>query len=159
MTDLLPCPFCGGEVRIVLFKDEFDCYWWAVARGADDETACHCRVFMECDRRWQVNEGDEPEDYPLASGLKRWLIEKWNTRTPEQARAADYWHRMFDAHMRECATLGSGECEMRESFEYVECKVQTFTCSACGWHGAIDDLFASDTIPNFCPCCGKAVKR
>lgn len=53
-----------------------------------------------------------------------------------------------------------GECEMHESSEYVECKVQTFTCSACGWHGAIDDLFASDTNPNFCPNCGcKVVER
>lgn len=58
------------------------------------------------------------------------------------------------------AELGGGTCEMREDSDYIECKVQTFTCSACGWHGVIDDLLVSDTIPNFCPNCGaKVVKR
>lgn len=126
MTDLLPCPFCGGEVRIVLFKDEFDCYWWAVARGADDETACHCRVFMECDSRWQVNEGNEPEDYPLASALKRWLIEKWNTRAERTCRNLDKHHNI----MFKCSECGHWECQ---DFDGDKILPQTWNyCPNCG---------------------------
>ncbi len=126
MTDLLPCPFCGGEVRIVLFKDEFDCYWWAVARSADDETACHCRVFMECDRRWQVNEGDEPEDYPLASMERRWLIEKWNTRAERTCRNLDKHHNI----MFKCSECGHWECQ---DFDGEKILPQTWNyCPNCG---------------------------
>lgn len=161
---LKPCPFCGGEVRMhyVDFPDGdaeyvFDC-------------ACGRKIFE------------------TASKLK--AVTAWNTRathgtlTAEQVReavmSADRWEKpmgntgLTNTHLiirddgwqaiaDELNGLGSGTCEMREESEYVECKVQTFTCSMCGWHGAIDDLFASDTQPNFCPRCGahngKAVKR
>lgn len=113
-------------------------------------------------------------------------VRKWNTRatvgngtlTAEQVRECTqpvYMEGYSDgsvnrgAHIDETdwqaiadelnAALGAGECEMEEDCEYVECKVQTFTCSSCYWRGAIDDLFASDTKPNFCPNCGRAVKR
>lgn len=84
-------------------------------------------------------------------------VEASETRAKDEVVRKAYERQRDETAQAIAATLGSGECEMRESSEYVECKVQTFTCSACGWHGAIDDLFASDTIPNFCPNCGARV--
>ena len=56
------------------------------------------------------------------------------------------------------ATLGRGECEMVCSREYIECKVDFFECSECGWSGAIDDMTASCEYPRYCPSCGKRVR-
>lgn len=115
-TELLPCPFCGGEAAIVQTLDTTVRTWFVTCSNLK------CSVLAFRTKRYYT----EAE-----------AIDAWNTR----------------------AELGSGTCEMREESEYVDCKVQTFTCSVCGWHGAIDDLFASDTQPNYCPNCGKAVTR
>lgn len=48
------------------------------------------------------------------------------------------------------ATLGSGECEDIGS-------AAIFKCSECGWYSPVF-TFGKD-MPQFCPQCGKAVKR
>ena len=79
-NDLLPCWHCGGEVGIALHSNEFGEYWWSVQRGYDDETACKCRLFMESDGKFSLEEGEEPEDSPRAMELRARLVEKWNRR-------------------------------------------------------------------------------
>lgn len=56
------------------------------------------------------------------------------------------------------ATLGRGECRMVCSREYIECKVDFFECSECGWSGAIDDMKALCEYPRYCPNCGRKVR-
>ena len=56
------------------------------------------------------------------------------------------------------ATLGRGECRVVCSREYIECKVDFFECSECGWSGAIDDMKALCEYPRYCPNCGRKVR-
>lgn len=77
---LLPCWHCGGEAAIALHSNEFGEYWWSVQRGHDDATACKCRLFMESDRKFSLEDGEKPEDSPWAMELRARLVEKWNTR-------------------------------------------------------------------------------
>ncbi|HAM16724.1 MAG TPA: hypothetical protein DCP91_12885 [Eggerthellaceae bacterium] len=79
-TELLPCWHCGGEVGIALHSSKFGEYWWAVQSGRDDATACKCRLFMESDGKFSLEEGEEPEDSPRAMELRARLVEKWNRR-------------------------------------------------------------------------------
>lgn len=55
--------------------------------------------------------------------------------TPEQAIAA---------------TLGGGECDDVG-------QAAVFKCSECGWYSPVFTF--GDGMPQFCPSCGKAVKR
>lgn len=72
--ELLPCPFCGGEVKIRLVGDED--IWWTITRGNDDATRCNCRLFME-------SEVFTCEEFATAKSIERQenLIARWNTRT------------------------------------------------------------------------------
>lgn len=70
--ELLPCPFCGGEVGIRLTGDTE--LWWLISnREIDKKTVC--RVFMESDIF--------PAEELMTTGLKEKdkLIARWNTRT------------------------------------------------------------------------------
>lgn len=70
--ELLPCPFCGGEVGIRLTGDTE--LWWLISnRKIDNKTVC--RVFMESDIF--------PAEELMTTGLeeKDKLIARWNTRT------------------------------------------------------------------------------
>jgi len=76
MTEKLkPCPFCGGDVRIIRTGGDyeepiFDYYMITRGRG---KNACRCRLFMESDRF-------SYEDEQLARIAKANLIEAWNRR-------------------------------------------------------------------------------
>lgn len=87
-TELLPCPICGGEMSIALHSNEFDEYWWTVQRGHNDATACKCRMFVESDAKFCVDDDESAREMPWPLELRKRLVEKWNTRTPEQAIAA-----------------------------------------------------------------------
>jgi len=126
MTELLPCPFCGGKAHTLS----------QAPKGVDYAVGCSdddCLGFVGLG--WIYNTEAE-------------AIAAWNTRHYYGLTDEDY-NILLDE-------LGVSErtCKMDGDTEYIECKVQTFTCSTCGWHGAIDDLFASDTQPNYCPNCG-----
>ena len=68
--------------------------------------------------------------------------------------------RLFDLTPEQAieATLGRGECRVVCSREYIECKVDFFECSECGWSGAIDDMKALCEYPRYCPNCGRKVR-
>lgn len=71
MSELKPCPFCGGDVRIITIGEE-ERSWHMVSRGIED--ACKCRVFMESRLFYDGESGEEQ---------KNELIEVWNTRVGE----------------------------------------------------------------------------
>lgn len=79
-------------------------------------------------------------------GTERFYCDTW-CFTPEQAIAA---------------TLGTGECAMIPSFTEPGTLnyCQEFCCSACGEYMVLQQFpeCVGDT-PNYCPNCGKAVKR
>ena len=79
-TILLPCPLCGGDMSVALHGDEFGWRWWAVQRGTDDATACKCRLFVESDARFSLDNDDDAYSDAHALTLRDRLIEKWNTR-------------------------------------------------------------------------------
>ena len=72
MSELKPCPFCGGEVGIFTMSDE-ERFWHMITRGI--ESACKCGVFMESMLFYDGESGEEQ---------KTELIRKWNARVGEQ---------------------------------------------------------------------------
>ena len=72
MSELKPCPFCGGEVSIA-FTGGNTVFWWTVTR-ATTVNSCNCGVFMESDPFYnQTSQENRLE-------LKQKLIENWNRR-------------------------------------------------------------------------------
>ena len=77
MAELLPCPFCGGEARIIV-----------VEKGVHSIiqcTTCYCG-FM----RHSFNNGDTDEHAALR------LTTAWNTRTPKERDVQEVRHAKFE---------------------------------------------------------------
>lgn len=75
--ELKPCPFCGGEVRIALMKDDV-CRWF-VTRSVSAES-CSCRVFMES------RSFDESYSKEQVERIKSELVDAWNRRAERTCR-------------------------------------------------------------------------
>ena len=70
MTELKPCPFCGGKVTIAIYDN-----WWSIiTAGTDPKLSCRCRLFMESDQ-FHDEFGKQMQ--------KEKLIKKWNNRVSE----------------------------------------------------------------------------
>ena len=159
MSDLKLCPFCGGNAELTTWTPtatSISC----IMCGAHFNTYTEAEAIEAWNTRSDAALNKAAGNWAHADKLLRGLLEECE-RCPDTGCTL-YIEKVVKPNMRTSeqavsATLGRGECEMLEESEYVECKVQTFTCSACGWHGAIDDLFASDTRPNYCPNCGAKV--
>jgi len=72
-NNLLPCPFCGGEVSLSEMGDGGK-HWYCITRGVG-ENPCKCRLFMESDQFYDV----DPEI--AKNDIKKKLIKAWNRRT------------------------------------------------------------------------------
>ena len=75
MSDLEPCPFCGGEARVQhqsreLYGDVVD--WYGV----------YCKKQF-C-------------GYVSGQSTEAEAIEAWNTRADDYRHAAEYWQRMYE---------------------------------------------------------------
>ena len=86
MSELLPCPFCGGEA---VFHDSL----------RPPETY-PCRVY--CDNCWAEVGGYSTEAEAIAA---------WNARTDDYNRAAEYWQRMYEQTFAERTCYDTGENE------------------------------------------------
>ena len=178
--ELKPCPFCGSEVEISTYRNEgyqIECpnHEWTeremwLGKRPESDIAADVGMFT-----WGIS--DE---------AKAALIEAWNTRTPEQAIAVtlgggkltaeqvmaiagrhqpDYcsdthvcfdWQEIADELN---AALCGGECEWE--LEHSGTLYDKWRCSECKFLFVEPrcDQGYTDLIPNFCPNCGKAVKR
>ena len=80
LAELKPCPFCGGEVRIVEYYDNDGIVaWYRVSRGVDEKNRCNCRVFMES-RMFLRTSSDEQKQTELKD-----LSDAWNRRVENDA--------------------------------------------------------------------------
>ena len=70
MTELKPCPFCGGKVTIA----DYDYCWSIIASGNEPNVSCGCRLFMESEI-FHDEFGKQMQ--------KEKLIKKWNRRVSE----------------------------------------------------------------------------
>ena len=72
MTDLLPCPFCGGDP------------WFDKPQAYDDRR--YMAMHLECCAKMQATIGYSKyrnmSEEDIAAALKQQLIAAWNTRTP-----------------------------------------------------------------------------
>ena len=62
MSELLPCPFCGGEASVKVLEYDDDCKVWG--------------VFCELDLESEYSHGHFVDNYPTEAEA----IEAWNTR-------------------------------------------------------------------------------
>ena len=79
MSDLKPCPFCGGEVSMAL-TGHGTTNWVFITRGnSKTKKNCKCRLFMESDRYF-IDCMDSKE---AATRARNELTEAWNRRAHE----------------------------------------------------------------------------
>lgn len=57
------------------------------------------------------------------------------------------------------ATLGGGECEMRADGSHCMNGVEFYECRSCGEYACVPTETGKSEPPNFCPNCGRRVKR
>lgn len=84
MSELKPCPFCGGEAQIQhqsreLYGDAVD--WYGV----------YCKKQF-C-------------GYVSGQSTEAEAIEAWNSRADDYKQAAEYWQRMYEQSFTEAETL------------------------------------------------------
>ena len=87
MAELLPCPFCGGEVELLDYTDRVYGFW-------DYKIKCkNCRAYMDSPSTAVVQGLDkgvfrQTRNEETMQKAKRELIIIWNTRTSKE-RGAD----------------------------------------------------------------------
>ena len=173
---LLPCPFCGGEAS------------WIAARQREDGTyhpaSCGCRKCgIQCYGERDYGHGGFATEEDREVSMEQ-AVSKWNTRACEEIAAALGGGKLTAEQVRECTEivylegysdgsvnrgahieetdwqaiadelnvmLGSGECED------VSTKNGIFKCSECGC--TVEEDGVDWGYIQFCPDCGRAVKR
>lgn len=141
---LKPCPICSKKVYIGLYGDGRD-YWWMVHGGMHYDE-CKCRLFMEsC--KFELEDEAKVDCDEYATGIRDGLVRRWSTR----------------------AELVSGTCEPNwvlqgktQTQEFWRCE-----CGNCGHEFGVETresfplkmTIGKVDVPNYCPNCGKSVKR
>ena len=175
-TELLPCPFCGGESIVERIGKSG--YFYVACNTA---YCCDFGKFnTEAEAIAAWNTRADYHGYKQAA-IEAWEnIKVWNTRaihgtlTAEQVMAIagrhqpDYCsdtHACFDwqaiADELNAALVG-GTCEMEIENDIEDMCGEHYvyfigwTCSECG--NQMTSMYESDA-PNFCPNCGKKVER
>lgn len=80
MSELKPCPFCGGEAALVPTRETTVREWFVTCDNLE------CNVLVCCTKRYYT----EAE-----------AIEAWNTRADDYRQAADYWKRAYEETIME----------------------------------------------------------
>lgn len=95
MSELKPCPFCGGEASIEYENYDFDGGNWWLIREADV-------VCRECGLVFHVE--NESREYQHGEHCLDFIIEAWNTRAE---RTCVVHRRGSSTDNRECSECGA----------------------------------------------------
>lgn len=106
--NLMPCPFCGGEVSIAIMNDGTcdDLSYFMITRGTSKDTRCKCRIFMESE---QYAKGDKER-------VKNELIKSWNSRAERTAT----WAKCEDGSVT-CSACGRRLSNAAYGYPYAPC--------------------------------------
>lgn len=128
MTELLPCPFCGGRQT---YRKHDGGVWLT--------TTNHKRGCIMRDALAFVAFDTEAE-----------AIEAWNTRADDYRQAAEYWQRMYEETFAErTCELVRQVVELPDSLKNLDVDISVYECSRCG-----EPAFSNY---NYCPNCGAKV--
>lgn len=130
MSELKPCPFCGGEAQVQhqsreLYGDAVD--WYGV----------YCKKQF-C-------------GYVSGQSTEAEAVAAWNTRSDDYKQAAEYWQRMYEQAFAERTCH-----DVKPSLPYFKCD----SCGMEDMGGTelwIQDGFYRSQKPNYCPNCGAKV--
>ena len=114
MTELKPCPFCGGEVTVA----RYDNWWSVIAKGTDPKISCRCRVFMESELFHNDAEKERAKEN---------LIETWNTRPNPWHTGTPTEEGNYIAHLRIKSRDGEFieydmTCNLEVLLNYIRCQ-------------------------------------
>ena len=137
MTELKPCPFCGGEAHIVSDYNS-------------EQGKTRWNLWHECS-------GHEGRSEGYGHALRPWFetpwydteaeaAEAWNSRVDDRREAADYWKRMYEETVRERTCRNKAKSP------------STFWCSECDC--AVEDwtdVGGTLMSVSYCPNCGAKV--
>ena len=137
MSELKPCPFCGGEIKtaVITFDEKFyepPYEAWYLE---------HADIIAAFEEHCPIPTTDTFYDTEAEA------IEAWNTRSDDYKQAAEYWQRMYEQ------TFAERTCE-NNAPAYLD-----FLCSECGfvhYHSEANDTGEGNEW-NYCPNCGAKV--
>lgn len=162
-TELLPCPFCGGEAELKRYQSGD---WQVICYHADgcimcesDLDNCYWENVQTLAKQWNTR----AELGRLNATSSQESIVRSFLRKISPNRDWDYLGEHEHAMIADlvddiAATLGAGECEMKlvcTSYHGFD----VYRCSSCGTDVAELTYMGKSDKPNFCKSCGKAVKR
>ncbi|MBQ2680420.1 MAG: Lar family restriction alleviation protein [Eggerthellaceae bacterium] len=168
MTELLPCPFCGGEAHVIPQMDGIsgtvkysvycDSRCGVVAFYCDTEAeaidAWNTRAAMEFDNWFYLPKPKEPV-VEVEETTYAWDGTKVRTDVFYQVheQIIDNWANELDEHIikRICEVWNTRAERTCTNVEKIFPEDE-FDCSECGYEGAYE-LY----IPNYCPNCGARV--
>ena len=130
MSELKPCPFCGGEARTMEQHR-----WWVFC------PECMCDLGFE-----GMDEGGCYGHYDTEAEA----VEAWNTRHNPEEDALPMTDENMAAHgwkrIETCKVVGSYYSEL------MDVCVFSFSCRDSIWWNDVEP-------PNYCPECGRKVER
>lgn len=88
MTELLKCPFCGGEAKLKEFYESCDGrgdkYPRIICCKCDVEMILTTNEFYGLQDKYNYTGGYYSQNKAFWKGMHQYLIDKWNTRKPVQ---------------------------------------------------------------------------
>lgn len=168
MTELKPCPFCGGEAEILTAESMHGGYLFGImcndccSRGdvydneAEAIAAWNTRAAMEFDN-WFYLPKPREAIAEIAETLNSFDDEKWTVQQffKVQEQAVINWAKELDEHIirRICEVWGRERTCKNEDDD----PDAWFKCSECGLHSKLEIMSGGYDIPNYCPNCGAKV--
>ena len=174
-TELLPCPFCGGEAAIVPTLDTTVREWFVTCGNLEcNVLACRTkRYYTEAEAIAAWNTRADYHGYEQAA-IEAWKsIKTWNTRathgtlTAEQVcEAAKSNSRKYKSPVDDGVWITEYDWQAiadelnaraERTCKAIRDKSNTIVCSKCGGGGLTIPNKGQDALRNYCPNCGRKV--